>query len=66
MTVNSIPVSSRIQLSYPNDMASQRFGGIHPSATPAMIGMMLGPLNTLQTVNANGGYITVESELEQA
>ena len=66
MTVNSRPVSSRIQFSYPNDMSIQRFNGVHPHATVGMIFGLVQQLNILQTANATEGYITVESELEEA
>jgi len=66
MTVNSTPISARIQFSYPNNMAIQRFNGINPHATVGMIFSLTEALNRLQTANATEGYITVESELEEA
>jgi hypothetical protein len=66
MAVISTPISARLVLTYPGQVADQRINGINPTAVATQFTGLITAIESLQTEYVDDAFLTVESALTEA
>jgi len=64
--VKSVPVSGRVRMTYPSNLAAQIVSGVNPAATDAQLITLCNTISGLQTATLDEVFFTAESELTSA